>query len=399
MNKLSIIVPAFNEELQIRQVTENLLHLRPTIIRESGLDDVEIIVVDDGSTDRTGEILSEITSHAPGSLRVVTHETNSGYGAALKTGFREATGEFVSFMDADGTVDPGSFAAMYKALRESDADLVVGKRFGGKQASEMPIVREIGNRFFALFLSFLAGARVRDTASGMRLFKRTVVPLLYALPDGLHFTPAMSTKLLHEKLKIVEVPIPYAERGGESKLNAISDGLRFFRIILSTVLMYNPFKVFFVVGLFCELMAAILIGALVGALATGTDTRFSDYIYRSIGAMYFFTAGIQIMLFGILARFIVATFFRRHESGKWIHRVNRFLKVYDRMGFYGLGVLAVGLAVNSLYFWKYFFGGGLNMHWSWLLFSAGFIIVGIQMVITGVLMRILTDIRAALEEQ
>lgn len=396
MGKLSIVVPAYNEEAHIRKVVEALLEMRPKLVREAGLEDVEILVVNDGSTDRTGAFLEELRTAANGSFRVLTHEMNCGYGAALKTGFREVRGEYVSFMDADGTVDPGSFIAMYRSLKRNDADMVVGKRFGQKD-SEMPLLRKIGNRFFALFLSFLSGSRVKDTASGMRLFKKEIVSLLYALPDGLHFTPAMSTKAIHEKLRIVEVPIPYAERSGESKLHVVSDGLRFLRIILSTVLMYNPFKIFLLVGLAFEATAAALVSALITAVLTQDHVRFSDYIYRSIGAMYFFTAGVQIILFGILARFIVSTFFRQHESGHWIHRLNRVLRVYERMGFYGLAVLAVGIVVNALYFWKYLFGGGLDMHWGWLLFAAGFIIVGLEMIITGVLMRILKDIRASLK--
>jgi hypothetical protein len=137
----------------------------------------------------------------------------------------------------------------------------------------------------------------------------------------------------------------------------------------------------------------------VSAFLTHDQVRFSDYIYRSIGAMYFFTAGIQIILFGVLARFIVSTFFRQHETGRWIHRLNRTLKVYERMGFYGAGVFGVGIAVNVLYFWEYLFGGGLNVHWGWLLLAASLIIVGVQMMITGVVMRILADIRAALEAE
>ena len=301
-------------------------------------------------------------------------------------------------MDADGTVDPESFVSMYRAIRSSNADMVVGKRFGRKD-SEMPFVREIGNRFFAMFLSLLSGSRVGDTASGVRLFRKEIFPMLGALPDGLHFTPAMSTKVIHEKFKIVEVPIPYAERSGKSKLNVVSDGVRFLRIILSTVLMYNPFKVFFFAGLCFELVAVSLIAAPVHAYLFREHVQFSDYIYRSIGAMYFLTAGAQIILFGILARFIVSTFFKQHESGQFIHRLNHLFRVYERMSYYGAGVFTLGILVNILYFWKYLFGGGLTLHWGWLLFAASFIIVGLEMMITGVIMRILSDIRATLDTE
>lgn len=394
MSKLSIVIPAYNEVSHIEQVVGSLLQTRSRIAQETGLQEVEVIVVNDGSTDGTGERLQEIQSKGQDSFKVITHKTNSGYGAALKTGFQNSTGQYLSFMDADGTVAAESFIFMYQSLKDSNADMVVGRRLGQRD-SQMPFVRKLGNRFFAMLLSFLSGQKVKDSASGMRLFKRDVITLLHPLPDGLHFTPAMSTKALHENLKIVEVPISYTERSGSSKLKVISDGLRFLRIIVGTVLMYNPFKVFLLTGLVFELMAAALLSVPLYAFLFEETVRFSDYIYRCIGALYFFTAGIQIILFGILSRFMVSTFFKRHESGQFIHRLNRMFRVYDWMGYYGVGVFFVGLSVNALYFWKYLFGEGLSLHWVWLLFAAGFIIVGLQMIITGVIIRILLDIKEA----
>jgi glycosyltransferase involved in cell wall biosynthesis len=396
MPKLSIVVPAYNEEEHIEAVVDLLLRSKENIAKQAKLDDVEMIFVNDGSTDSTGEKLKGLLKTHNSKIRVVHHEENAGYGAALKTGFRAATGEFLSFMDADGTITPESFIEMYKVLHDRDADMVVGTRFGTRD-SQMPFVRKLGNRFFALLLSFLSGQRVKDTASGVRLFKKEIVPLLMPLPDGLHFTPAMSTKVLHEKLKIVEIPVPYSEREGDSKLKVFRDGFRFLKIIVSTVLMYNPFKVFFLMGLLCEAVAGALLSVPIYSLLTEKDVRFSDYIYRSIGGLYFFTIGIQVILFGILARFMVSTFFRRHESGSFIHQINRYLKVYDTMSWYGLVVVGVGVAINSRYFWKYLSGHLEQMHWAWLLLAAGLIIVGIEMLITGVVMRILKDIKAARE--
>ncbi|MFH1018364.1 MAG: glycosyltransferase family 2 protein [Pseudomonadota bacterium] len=393
MPKLSIVVPAYNEASHIDVVVHSLLAARDKIARASRLDSVEIIVVNDGSTDGTGAILDRISREQDGTFRVVTHEENSGYGAALKSGFRASSGEYLSFMDADGTISPESFISMYDALKIQNADMVVGTRFG--RTSEMPFLRRLGNRFFALLLRFLSGQPVRDTASGVRLFRREIVPLLLPLPDGLHFTPAMSTKAVHEHLKVIEVPVPYAERSGDSKLKIFRDGFRFLNIMMSIVLMYNPFKVFFFLGLLCELVAVSLFSIPIFALLTDENVRFLDYIYRSIGGLYFFTVGVQFTLFGILARFMVSTFFKSHESGKLIHKLNRILRVYDWMSFYGFGVVGVGVVINALYFWKYVFGGGLSLHWAWLLLAAGFIIVGFEMVITGVIMKILKDIKTA----
>lgn len=396
MSKLSIVIPAYNEESCIQDVVRDLLSKRPGILERTDLEEVEAIVVNDGSTDRTGELLEALVSEGGGHLRVIHHEMNGGYGAALKTGFRAASGSFISFMDADGTVSPDSFIGMYKALRKAEADMVVGTRMD-RTKSEMPLLRTIGNRFFATLLSFLSGERVRDSASGVRLFRKELNSMMYSLPDGLHFTPAMSTKAIHEKVKIVETAIPYAERSGKSKLNVLTDGLRFLRIIIGTVLMYNPFKVFLLVGLLFELIAALLLSEPIYAVASGERIRFSDYIYRSIGALYFSTSGVQITLFGVLARFMVSTFFKQHESGVVIHRINHTFRVYDWMGWYGVAVFGIGVLINAAYFWKYLFGGGLEIHWASLLLAAGMIIVGLQMMITGVVIRILKDIKASKE--
>ena len=351
------------------------------------LGDLEIIAVDDGSRDKTPKILGGFKNR----VKVITHDTNKGYGAALKSGFKAATGEYLSFLDADGTCSPNSFVMLCKSLKEKSADIAVGSRMD-KTRSEMPAVRWVGNKFFATILSFLSGKKVTDSASGIRVFRRDIIEKLYPLPDGLHFTPAMTAKALHEGFKIVEVAVPYAERGGKSKLSVFKDGLRFFKIIMDTVLMYNPFKVFFLMGLISILVAAILLAAPIYHLLAPRDFVFSDYIYRSIGAMYFIIAGVQLILFGILARFIVSTFFKRYEAGKLIHWMNQKFKVYYRLGLYGVVPIVLGIGINFVYAYKWLFGKELSIHWAYLLVAAGLIIVGLQMVITGVIIRLLKNL-------
>src|SRR5262249_51359882 len=205
-------------------------------------DDMELIVVNDGSKDRTGEIVAQYQE-----VRQIQHPTNKGYGAALKTGFESARGQIVGFLDADGTYPPEFFPQILDRLIEQKADVALGSRMMGEK-SGMPITRYVGNKFFAMLLSWIVGEKITDTASGLRVFRKEVLPQLYPLPDGLNLTPAMSTKAIHEKLKIIEMAMPYDERVGRSKLSVIEDGLRFFNTIVGIARLYNPLKFFGMVG-------------------------------------------------------------------------------------------------------------------------------------------------------
>lgn len=145
----------------------------------------------------------------------------------------------LGFLDADGTCDPRIFADLCRALIAENADIVLGNRMNG--SSKMPLVRRAGNTIFSLLLSTLSSIRVHDTASGMRVVRRSCLPKLYPLPDGLHFTPAMSARaILSEGLSMAEVEMPYFERAGKSKLRIIKDGMRFLQAILTTAFLYRP---------------------------------------------------------------------------------------------------------------------------------------------------------------
>src|SRR5581483_658569 len=177
--------------------------------------------------------------------------------AALKTGFRHATGELLAFIDADGTYPPEALPELCAALEAQRADVVVGSRMSGS-SSEMPLIRRVGNFAFARMLSFLSGVRVQDTASGMRVLRKSILPRLYPLPDGLDFTPAMTTRALYENLKIIEVPIAYSERIGRSKLSVVRDGMRFTNTMVWTTMTYNPVRLWGALGLGMGTIAAIL---------------------------------------------------------------------------------------------------------------------------------------------
>ena len=153
---LTVVIPALNEEEAIGATVTRCLAARDEIKRTGGLDDVEIIVVSDGSTDRTAEIARASTRSRSSCSR-----QNRGYGAAIKEGFRRGRGDLVGFLDADGTCDPRYFAEMCRVAVEDDADVVLGSRMGAD--SKMPRVRRLGNRLYALLLGLLCGRSVSPT--------------------------------------------------------------------------------------------------------------------------------------------------------------------------------------------------------------------------------------------
>jgi hypothetical protein len=233
--KLLIAIPALNEEDSIAAVIEKSLDAREYIRLHSPITDVSIVVVSDGSTDATVEIAGRYS----GLIKLIVFPRNRGYGAAIKEAWRGSDADVLGFLDADGTCDPRFFAALCDRLLSEDADVALGCRLNAE--SRMPPLRRFGNVLFASLLTAFSSKRVRDTASGMRVVRKTALPKVLPLPDGLHFTPAMSARaLLSDSVKIVEVDMPYHEREGESKLRVVKDGLRFLRVILATVFLYRP---------------------------------------------------------------------------------------------------------------------------------------------------------------
>ncbi|MEP6962535.1 MAG: glycosyltransferase family 2 protein, partial [Acidobacteriota bacterium] len=251
--KLAIAIPALNEEDSIQSIIERSLGAVTHIQQNSPVTDVEVTVVSDGSTDKTVERASQFSER----IRLIVFPKNKGYGAAIKAAWDASDADLVGFLDADGTCEPKFFANLCSALEEQKLDVILGCRLN--KDSQMPLVRRFGNFLFATLLTYLAQSRVKDTASGMRVVRRTSLNHLMPLPDGLHFTPAMSARaMMSGTLRIGEIDMPYHERVGESKLRVIKDGLRFLRVILVTALLYRPSRPITLVGLVTGLAAALM---------------------------------------------------------------------------------------------------------------------------------------------
>jgi glycosyltransferase involved in cell wall biosynthesis len=384
MKTLSLVIPAYNEEDGIAQIIERALPVG-NALQEQGLN-LELIVVDDGSRDHT----ARIASGYPG-VRVIKHPMNRGYGAAIKTGFRCASGEWLAFIDADGTYPPESLPEMCRAAVERDADLVIGSRMSGAH-SDMPITRRVGNVAYALLLSLIGNRVVRDTTSGMRVLRRDALAQLYPLSDGLDFTPAMSTRAIHENLKTVEVLIPYAERVGRSKLSVVRDGVRFTNTIVWTALTYNPVRILGFVSLALLAIALAVASYIVSLRASGVTMLTAWQVYALASAAVLGFAGISLFSLGAMFNYLVALFdrqpVRRGLFGKPI-----FDPPLDRhFGWVGIISTVAGILLSLFALALGLNGWEITRLWFYLLASALLSIVGIQLSVAWLVMRVLEQL-------
>jgi glycosyltransferase involved in cell wall biosynthesis len=307
--KLLIAIPALNEEKSIESIIIRSLAARDTIIANSPVTDVEITVVSDGSTDRTVEFASRYTDQ----IKLITFKKNRGYGAAIKEAWQQSDAALLGFLDADGTCDPRFFTPLCNALFSEQADVVLGCRLGPD--SKMPFIRRVGNIVFASILTVFSATRVRDTASGMRVVRRASLAKLMPLPDGLHFTPAMSARaILSDELKISEIRMSYHEREGESKLRVGKDGLRFLKVILDTTFLYRPSRPLGLLGGLCLMIACALM--LMPTVYYAQHRAVLEWmIYRFIVSNLLGTSGCLLVCASYLSREIVNLTLSRRPSG------------------------------------------------------------------------------------
>lgn len=386
MTTLSVVIPAFNEADGIQTIIQRVLAIRPDLAMV-GINDLELIVVDDGSVDGTAELVM-----AQPSVRLIRHSRNSGYGAALKTGFAAATGDWLGFMDADGTYPPEYYPQLYAAACSSKADIVIGSRMGGS-ASRMPVVRRIGNLLFAHLVSLLSAKQVTDSASGMRIFHRAVLPRLYPLPDGLNFTPVMSTRALHEQLKMIEAPIPYSERIGRSKLSVIKDGVRFAQSIVWTGLNYNPVRPLGLLGLLALFIASGIGLYLVMIRLAGINQVNPVIAFALFTALVLAVAGVSILALGMSFNYFVALFHKTPVQQGLLGRPLLTIRLDRHFGWVGLLAFLVGVVIAGVSLLLGLRGWEVARLWLYYLTSACLALVGLQLMIAWVQMEVLDSLR------
>jgi len=362
---LSVIIPAYNEERGIDAVLDRVAAQRDRL-RTSGVADLQVIVVDDGSQDGTA---ARVARH-PG-VHLVRHPVNQGYGAALKTGFSQAAGDLLAFLDADGTYPPESLPDLCLEALRNDADLVVGSRMLGRE-NHMPLLRRVGNALFASLLSVVSPRRVSDSASGMRVLKQSALPTLYPLPDGLDFTPVMSVRALYEGLRVTELPIPYGERVGQSKLAVAKDGMRFLRSIMWTATVYNPRGVFGALGLVLLLVACVWGVPPIVHYAHHRSVP-EDSIYRLLAVLIVSAAGINVLVFGLMSAAILNLLPARRRPRPLPRGLHRAL------AWGGVALLLIGIALVTPSGIEWLETSRITRHWSYFAAGGTLILAGLQL--------------------
>ena len=383
MNVLSVVIPALNEEDGIANIIERVLGTR-TSLAEVGVPDLEVIIVDDGSRDRTPQIVAGYSD-----VVLVQHPVNRGYGAAIKTGFRRARGNLLAFLDADGTYPPEYFAELCRPILEEGADLVIGSRMAGAQ-SDMPLVRRVGNLIFATLVSLIGNQRVSDSASGQRVLRRDALLPLYPLPDGLNFTPVMSTRAIHENLRVVEVPIPYAERAGRSKLSVVRDGYRFLSSIVTTALTYNPVRLLGALGAGLVL-AAILVALFAGAIGVGENTAEWPFS-RFFAAFVLAAVGVNLFSTGALFNYLVSLFHKRPVRQGLFGRPLFRIPLEKHFGWMGMSAALAGVAVYALAVLLRLNSSGVVPAWFAPAVSSVLVLSGFQLMTAWLLVRVLAQL-------
>ena len=381
---LSLCIPAFNESGAVGKTIERCLACEPAL-REAGVRRFELIVVDDGSSDDTVEQIKKFP------VRLIRHAVNRGYGAALKSGFAAANYNLVGFLDADATYPPEYFPDLCRALIIQGADMVVGSRMSGAK-SEMPFTRRLGNIVFARLLTTIGRTTVKDTASGMRVFRKTALQMLSPLPDGLNLTPVMSTRAMHELVRVVEVPIPYQERVGRSKLNIVRDGIRFLETMVWTAMTYNPVRILGLVGLTGIAFSALVALSLMGLRVNGVTALGRLGTYAVFAAVVSGVAGASVFALGASFNYLVSLSHKR-PIRQGLFKQPLFRVPIEQIFLpSGIVVTALGLVASLVSLTLSFRGWPIERLWLYLSASAMLMIVGIQLSISWLEMSVLREL-------
>jgi glycosyltransferase involved in cell wall biosynthesis len=272
---VSVVMPAFNEQEAIGRVVAGVTRVK---------DITEVLVVDDGSTDETA------ARAALAGARVIRHPYNKGNGAAVKTGIREAKGDLILLMDADGQHDPEEIGRLLEPMAVHD--MVIGAR----SARDQTFVRALGNACFRALASWLTGRPIPDLTSGFRAARREqLLSILHLLPNGFSYPTTSCLAFLKAGLSVTFVPVHAHRRVGSSKIRVVRDGVRFLLIILKIVTLYSPLKIFLPIA-----CASFVLGSVYGVWNVVVDGKIP------MGAALLIQLAVIVFLVGLVSEQIAA---------------------------------------------------------------------------------------------
>jgi len=286
VNGISILVPCYNEQGAIAATVE-AVH---AAMRDTGDFAYEVIVIDDGSTDQSAEMINA------SQCRLIRLPVNRGYGAALKTGARQATHDLLAIIDADGTYPADRLVDMARELGE--AEMIVGARVG--VGVEVPLARRPAKWTLTALAKYLTDTPIPDLNSGLRVVRRDLWRCYERyLPDGFSLTTTITLAALTNGHEVKYKPIEYRRRVGRSKIRPIRDTIEFVKLILRTVLYFDPMKIF--VPLSLLLFAA---GAMIGVGSLIVSKWFGLGQFMDVTTVVLFLSGMQMLAIGALADLI-----------------------------------------------------------------------------------------------
>lgn len=275
MTRFSIIIPAYNEEKAIKSTLDDLKNFLENNYQSS---DYEIIVVNDGSTDKTKEILETISG-----IKTINHQYNKGYGASIKDGVKNSKHDWMLLFDADGQHNAKYIPQLIKEA--GNTDMVVGKRIG----YQGPSIRQPGKKILKWIAQYLTEQKIPDINSGFRIIKKEYFnQFVHLFPNGFSISTTSTMAFLNAGLNINYIPIEINKRTGKSTVkphHAISTTLLIFR----TIMLFNPLKIFFPISFFTGLLT---VGFLV----------WDIYLFDISGTtIILFITTIMVFCFGLLA--------------------------------------------------------------------------------------------------
>ena len=276
----SVVIPAYEEEAAIADL---VVELRAAALWK------EIIVVDDGSSDKTGK-----TASAAGAC-VVRHPYNKGNGAAVKTGVRHASGDWILILDGDGQHPPEDALRLVRLL--GDYDLVIGAR---SQRSQASATRRWGNDLLNALAGYLAEREIPDLTSGLRAVRRAhLLEFLHLLPNGFSTPTTTTLAFLRAGYNVRFEPIEARRRSGHSKIRLASDGPKFFLILLKVITIFSPLKIFVPIS-----VSAFALGLIYGLWTVYQNSRIPN------GAVLLLMFAVVVFLVGLVSEQIATLRFQ-----------------------------------------------------------------------------------------
>jgi glycosyltransferase involved in cell wall biosynthesis len=366
--EVSVLIPCLNEAENI----EECVHRCIAALAAGGLQG-EVVVVDNGSEDGSGELA------ATAGARVVD-EPRRGYGSAYLAGFASARGDYVVMLDADMTYPFEEIPRFVAELRDG-ADLVMGDRMDNIQPGAMHWMhRYIGNPLLSGTLNLFFRTGIRDAHCGMRGLRRSILPRLDLRTTGMEFASEMVIRASKEKLQIREFSICYAPRAGQSKLSRFRDGWRHLRFLL----VHSPTHLFIVPG-----TVLLVIGLLISAITLSQLSVFGRAwnLHTMVGGMLLCIVGTQVLALGLCAH-AYGTYFMG-EKDPWFDRMRARLRLEHGL-MLGLAILAAGVVsgVVIIAIWIQRGFGALSEE-RLAISAAALVIIGLQVIFSSFLLSIL----------